>query len=626
MDERFLHCYNKELQFIREKAGEFAQEFPKIAGRLGLDGFECADPYVERLLEGFAFLTARVQLKLEDQFPQFTQHLLEMIYPHYLCPLPSMTIAQFKPDLSEGSLAEGFVIERGTHLRSRMGPGDKTYCQYVTAHELTLWPIQLTQANYLPSRSAVLERGVQLDKRYNAAIQLRLQTTAGFNWSDLTLDQLPLFLRGSGKLPHRIYEQIFAQGVALVVKGVNDDYHDTLLPLPMSQVTQQGFDKEQALLPYDNRSFDGFRLLQEYFAFPERFLFFQLEQLQRVCQRFACDEIDIFILLGQSDHYLYDNLSKDNFVLFCSPAINLFEKRADRIYLTQRQHEYSVVVDNTRPLDYEVHSVTDVLGYGVNSDDIQPFKPFYALNHKGKGRHDFCFYTLNRIPRLLSHRRQVQGARSSYSGHDVYISLVDGTQAPLRPDLKQLAVTVRCTNRDLPLMMPVGQGNTDFTLDQGAPVTSIRCVAGPSKPKSSLAKGENAWRLINHLSMNYLSMLDDEHYSAHEILKEMLSLYSDQSNLSVRKQVDAILNVTATPVIKRLPLAGPVSYGRGVALELTFDEVEAEGYGPFLLGAVLERFLAKYVNMNSFTQTSIRTVERGVLVQWPIRLGNSKIL
>ncbi|MEK6234744.1 MAG: type VI secretion system baseplate subunit TssF, partial [Planctomycetales bacterium] len=203
MDPRLLEYYNKEIQHLREMGGEFAQEYPKIAGRLGLEGFECADPYVERLLEGFAFLSARVHLKIDAEFPVFTQHLLEIVYPHYLAPIPSMAVVQFKPDMTEGTLKEGFVIPRDSVLRSRLGRGDQTPCEYRTAHDATLWPLEIAGAEYFSRSVAAMSDLPRRISNVRAGLRLRLRTTAGLKFNKLSLDKLRIYLRGVGELPMR---------------------------------------------------------------------------------------------------------------------------------------------------------------------------------------------------------------------------------------------------------------------------------------------------------------------------------------------------------------------------------------------------------------------------------------
>lgn len=621
MDPRLLHHYNRELQFAREMGGEFAKEFPKIAGRLGMDGFEVADPYVERLLEGFAFLTARLQLKIDDEFPRFTQHLLNMVYPHYLAPTPSMAVVQLQPNPKEGALTGGVTVPRGTAMRSLIGKDEQTACEYRTAHDTRLWPIEIAGFEYRSNLGDVLDLGGDRNRRVRAGARLRLRTTGGLTFDKIALDRLVLFLRGESEISSRLYEQFLGHAVAVHTKARSQAkwtrivHEDVLRPV--------GFGDDEALLPFGPQSFQGYRLLQEYFAFPRRFSFVEIAHLGdavRACQE---GELEIVVLFDAMDSILDNTVEPSNLALFCTPVVNLFPRTADRIHLSDRAHEYHVVPDRTRPMDFEVYSVADVVGHGP--DERQRFAPFYQCNESTAGEQT-TFYTLYRMPRRLSERQRRSGPRSSYVGSEVFISLVDGEEGPFRTGLKQLALDVVCTNRDLPLHMPLGQSSTDFTLQTGAPVESIRCVAGPTPPKPSYAHGETAWRLISHLSLNYLSLTDGPTGKGAAALRELLGLYADQSEATLRREIDSVLSAQSRPVIRHLPVDGLLAFGRGVEVTITCDETGFVGAGSFLLGAVLERFFARYVSINAFTETVLRTVQRGEVMRWQPRIGQTAAL
>ena len=301
MDPRLLRYYNRELQHVREMGGEFAREYPKIAGRLGLEGFECADPYVERLLEGFAFLAARVQLKLDAQYPVFTQHLLEMVYPHYLAPVPSMAVVQMQPDLKESGLVAGHAVERHTALRGLTGKDDRTACEYRTAHEVTLWPLELTEAKYFETPAAIAAAGVSLPpgKPVRSGLRLKFRVVAGAQANMLALDKLPVFIAGADELPKRLYEQLLGNAVSFLVRGqgaggmVSQSFDATC-------IHRKGFADDEALIPYSGRSFSGYRLLQEYFACPERFLFAEFTGLKSALSRMTATEFEIVVLFDRS--------------------------------------------------------------------------------------------------------------------------------------------------------------------------------------------------------------------------------------------------------------------------------------------------------------------------------------
>ena len=624
MDRRLLRYYNRELQHVQEMGAEFAREFPKIAGRLGMEGLACADPYVERLLEGFAFLAARVHLKLDAEFPRFTQSILDTIYPHYLTPTPSMGVVQFQPDLTEGALAEGLVLPRGTALRSQLGRGEQTACEYRTAHDVTLLPIQVVEAEYYTRELASLEVPKYIEAK--AGVRIRIECTAGLTLGEVNLAKLVLFLGGAEQTAVRLYEQFFAHTVGVVAQSV-------LRPvqwqrtLPATGVRRVGYGNDEALLPYDARSFHGYRLLHEYFVFPERFLFVGIDGLDEVARQREETVMDVIILLDEPDLELQGMVDTSSFRLFCSPAINLFPKRADRIHLSDRFSEFHVVPDRTRPLDFEIYKVLDVEGFGARADETMAFRPFYsATDLAADGGGGGAYFTVQRLPRTASQRERQFGRRSSYAGSEVFLSLVDAHAAPYGSDLRQLGVETLCTNRDLPLHMAVGRGKTDFTMDVSAPVEETRCIAGPTPPRPSHIEGEIAWRAVSHLALNYLSLVDGEQREGAAALRDLLRLYGDASDPAVRKQIDGVKSVTYRPVTRRVALAGPIAFARGLEITVTLDEEAFEGGSAFLLGAVLERFFAKYVSINSFTETVVRTVDRGEIMRWQARVGQRHIL
>lgn len=620
MDPRLLRYYNQELQHVREMGSEFAREYPKIAGRLGMEGIECADPYVERLLEGFAFMAARVQLKVDTQFPVFTQHLFELIYPHYLAPTPSMAVVQMQPNLEEGGLADGFRIPRGTEIQSKPARGERTGCTYTTAHDLDLWPVELTEAKYFSGASALANIGVTGLNRVKAGIRLRLHTTAGLAFDETGLDRLQLYIRGADELPRTIYEQILANGVDAVVrpKGGKDPWHERL---GSNGIRGVGFDNDQALLPYTRRSFHGYRLLQEYFVFPERFQFVELAGLQEPVRRCGSTELEIIILLNRSVSGLDSVLDAENFALNCTPVINVFEKTADRIHVQQGQPSFHVLPDRTRTMDFEVYSITELRGHGSGAEDDVQFRPFYSNRDFGLQHEKMAYFTAQREPRTLSAKQRKLGSRASYVGSEVYVSLVDSSNAPFSANLKQLSVKTMCTNRDLPLQLLTGKGKTDFTMEFGAPVEAIRVVAGPTKPRPSLAHGDTAWRLISHLSLNYISLLDHRDGEGAVALRELLALYADENDATSQRLIEGVKSIASQPITRRLPTIGPISFGRGLEITVTCEDSAFEGTGVFLLGCVLDAFFARYVSMNSFTETVLRTEERGEVARWPARIG-----
>jgi len=635
MDERLLQLYNLELRHLRETAGEFATDFPKIAGRLSLDrdGKEiCPDPYVERLLEGVAFLSARVHLKMDSEFPRFTQGLLETVYPDYLCPVPSMAIVQFEPEEKEDALAPGLALKRGSILRSQLGKGERTACTFSTAHPVRLLPLRIVEAGYFTRNLA--ELNLPRDAAAKAAFRIRLRKTIPNRFAEILADPLVFFIRGADELPGQIYEQILGHRAGMVVQSSGR----TATPgtvLPADCIRSVGYSEDESLLPPSPNGFEGFRLLREYFVFPQRFLFFELTGFQESWAKVEGDEVDLVILLDDQDTGLEGQVDAASFSLFCTPVINLFEKTLDRILLSNRFSEFHVVPDRNRPLDFEVYRLSEVTGYGDTPDKEQPFLPFYRA--RDTDLDTSAFYTTLRSPRLSSDHERKAGRKSSYGGTDVFLSIVDGDMAPYSPELRQVGIRALCTNRHLPIQMAKGVGRTDFTLETSAPVSAVRIVQGPTLPRPSLVlagmdpenpqgvSGRFAWRLISHLSLNLLS-LQDRGESGADGLREILRLYADPTDRQVSKQIEGVRNIRTTPLVRRLDVPGPITFARGLAINIHFDEAAFEGQGVFVLGAVLERFFAKYVSLNSFTETVLSSQQRKEIMRWPARIGKQAML
>ena len=624
MDPRLLRYYNQELGHLREMGAEFAAEFPKIAARLGMDGIAVTDPYVERLLEGVGFLAARVQLKLDAEFPRFTQRLLEIVYPNFLAPTPSMLIAQLRPDLTDTNLAGGFVVARGSSMRGQLAKGDMTACEFRTAHDVTLWPIELTHAEYFTVAPDLPMSSLAAGNRVKGGLRLRLKTAVGLKFNQLALDRLRIYLSGSDEVAYRLHELNAGATLGAAVSPIKKPGAWRLV-VPPQQVKPVGYRDDEAMLPVGLRNFQGYRLIQEYFALPQRFRFIDVEGLAPAVRSHDSDELELVLFFSRGDAALEKIVDAGNVSLFCTPAINLFAKRADRVHLEENNHEYHVVADRTRPMDFEIYELTEVTGYGVGQDSEQAFLPLYAAYHEENEAHN-AYFNINREPRVVSAAQKTGGARSSYIGSEVFLSLADPNEAPYRSDLRQLSVNTLCTNRDLPLAMPLGLGKTDFHLDSAAPVLSIRSIHGPSRPYSPLAEGAIAWQLISHLSFNYLSLLDASEQEGAAALREILELYAVNADASVRKQLEGVRSVRVKPITRRLPMPGPITFGRGLEVTLTLDEFAFQGGSAFLLASVLEQFFARYATINSFTESVLQSTTRGEVMRWRARCGNRPIV
>jgi type VI secretion system protein ImpG len=620
MDPRLLEYYNRELQFMRETGAEFAREYPRVASRLGLDGLECADPYVERLLEGFAFLAARVQLKLDARHPQFTQHLLDLVYPGLLAPVPAAAIVELVPDLEEGSLKEGVRIERGSPLKTPLGKGERTSCEFRTAQEVTLWPLTVSEAKYISGAGALGLQGGREDLPAKAAIRLRLTCAPGVTFAALPLDRLDFCIKATPGLAARIYEQVQANSVGVQVRALPGAGAASVLP--PSAVVEVGFEDSEALLPPTRAGFSGFRLLREYFMLPERFLFFGIRGLSAALRTCQGGEAEISLLLDRIQPALENALDASQFRLNCTPVVNLFPRVCGRLELHGRDVEYHVLPDRNRPQDFEVYSIEKVTGISGGGGENFPIESFYAAAHRSAPQAERAYYTAQRRPRLASTRQSRTGERTSYLGSEVFLAVVDTARRIERGEAPQADVEALCTNRDLPIYASFGKGRTDFMLESGAPVTAIRCIAGPTLPRPAPAAGEGAWRLLNHLTLNYLSLQSE----GIGLLRDFLALYADPNDGVAARQIEGVKSVSFMPIVRRMPLPGPISHGRGLGISLSLDDAAFEGIGLLPLAAALERFFGRYVSLNSFTQLTLRSASRGHIKQWPVRIGRRHVL
>ena len=618
MHPRLLELYNQELQFLREMGAEFAQAYPRIAARLGVEGLQCADPYVERLIESFAFLAARVQLKLDARHPDFTEHMLELIYPHALCPVPSCAIVAIAGDRAGAVPPTGHVIPRETSLRAPLRKGDRTACEFRTAQEVTLWPLEVVEARYLVGSSVLASQGMAHTQPVRSAIRLRLKAAPGVELKSVRAGRLTFFINATSMITSLLLEQLAADCTGFYARCVRSG--SPVHARGAKCVRLLGFDDTEALLPVQP-GFQGYRLLQEYFALPERLFFFALENLEEIFAQAEGDEVDIYLALGRSQPTLENAIAAEHFRLGCTPAINLFTRALDRIHVSATETQWHVVPDRNRPMDFEMFRMQRMQAIGNNGRVIADVRPFYAEHHlSGRGA-ERIFYTVQRRPRVISTQQREHGARSAYVGSECFVSIVDSAQRHFAGDIQQLDMQALCTNRDLPVLFPAGQGPTDFHVEGGGPVESIRCIVGPTAPRASPAFGDTSWKLISHLSLNYLSLAERSPQAGAQMLADLLALYADPRNPAHARQVEGVRNVSYRPVVRRVPVKGPMSYGRGLEINLALEDAAFEGIGIVPLASVLEEFFARYVSLNSFTQTRLCSMTRGEIKTWPVRLG-----
>ncbi len=648
MNREFLDFYNRELKLLYEQAAEFAEEYPGIAERLGGLVAERMDPMVGGLLEGAAFLAARVQLKLKHEFSEFTNNLLEQLLPNYLAPTPSCLLARFTPTYADPALREGRRIARGAYIDATYRQRDRRIaCRYRLSTGVVLWPFEIAAAEYFASPGPMQALGLALGPEAVAGLRLTLTYRSAARREDEPPDSeiaakpeislskcrpsdLPVFILGAEADAVALYEQMFAHRVGVYIRFLDEFGDPVVLRAPDDCVAQIGFDDNEALLPNDLRIFRGFDLLREYFMFPRKFLGFNLTRLNEVLPRVRARTADIVIAFREANARLSAAVRPAMFALYAAPAVNLFEKTTDRIAIKANQHEYHVVPDRSRYLDFEPHRVLEVYAHYAGGRDKVPVAPLYS-SPQGAVPEGGLFYTVRRLPRRRMAEERKYGAESDYTGTDMFIALTDPTAVGEEEGAAELSVRALCSNRHLTEHLPVGEGGADFRLLDDVTL-EIACVAGPTLPREPVVaqlrgRGEAAhagavtWRLINMLSLNQLGLVERGAGGDGQSLREVLALFADLSDSTTERRVRGVRRVGSRPIVRRIRERAGMGAARGLEVAVTLDEKAFEGSGAFLLGAILDRFFAEYAAFNHFTQTVIRTVERGEIMRWPPRAG-----
>ena len=595
--EDLLDHYERELLYVRRAGEAFARSYPKIARRLALGPDQAADPNVERLIESFAFLSGRLQLNLEREFPRFSEALLGILHPQLVAPNPSMGIARLDPVPGEGQLTGGFRVPRGTALHA-LADGN-TRCRFRTAYDVTLWPLALTDAAVEPT-----ERYDFIDASKAASVlRLRLETR-NQTFENIPIDTLRLFIDGETILTSALHE-LFLCGVVEVVylmpgkPPVRLRGDDLIAPV--------GFGPDETVLPHPRHAQPAYGLLQEYFEFPQKFDFYDLTLPKG---RLSGDVVDVLIVVSRP---LPNRLTlrKDTFVLGCTPIVNLFTRTAEPIRLNHRRTSYRVVADAMRERTTEIHSVLEVSGLKDEDGMHHRYVPLFSYQHAAAEAEPRGFWLAAREPTQ----------REDVPGTDVYISLHHLDLDPAEPADETLLVRTLCTNRALAEQVPAG---AVLMIEEAAPIATIRCLHKPTPGRPAPAGGSSAWKLISHLSVNHLSLTDDA--EGLRALQSILMLHAPEDP-SAQHLLRGIQGLSSRPVLHRIGQDAWRGFVRGLEVTVDVDERHFVGSSPLVFGGVLSRFLGLYVNVNAFAQLRLRSVQRGgVWKAWSRLAGSQPVL
>ena len=606
----FNKYYQDELTFLREMGSEFARAHPKIANLLS---DRAADPDVERLMEGFSFLAGQLRQKLDDELPELTHSLLGLLFPHYLRPVPSMTIIQFQPGPEVDAL---LPIRKGAYLDSV--PVNDQPCRFRTCYDVEMAPLELTEA--------ALEAPLSAEH----SLRLRFQTLNAALVPDLELQNLRLFIHGDPHISYELMLRLRRRVARIVVQAIVGGRPQRSFELPPSALKPVGFDPEQAILPYSDHSFSGYRLLQEYFALPEKFLFFDVEGLGPLA-KLGADHIFEIVFAFDRPGETGIPVTPGNFLPYCTPAVNLFKHDADPVHIDHTRTEYRIRPAGGNMEHHEIYSIDHVVGFATGSAERVGYEQFYAFTHFETSKHKGRGYYQERVRNLARPREDdeeievyqmaVQSGATVGHGTDTYLSFVSLDQSAAVPLAETISIDLTCTNRHLPERLNVA--DIRVPTETSPEFASFRNVRKPTSSVQPPLDGGLHWRLISHLSLNFISLIELESLRGILELYNLQAHYDQQAARENEQRMAGIISIGMRPS-EWIYHGAPVR-GRAVSMELDEEKFAGEG-DMHLFADVMSQFFALYATVNSFTQLTARGTRRGEVYTWPRQLGQQIIL
>lgn len=624
MTDELLPFYERELHFFRRMGAEFAQSHPKIAGRLRLGEDGAQDPHVERLIEAFAFLNARTRHKLDDDFPELAETVLNVLYPHYLAPIPSLAMVRFRLDPDAAAdLVNGHLLPSGSLLETDPLAGYP--CRFRTCYPVHLWPFSVSDATFtLPPYQIPTSPGADSAHRI-LHLKLKADSEEDAPFSAMSMDRVRLYLSGEPEEVFSLFELIHNEVTEISL--VSTDW-DRPAVLPPEAIEMVGMGRDEHLLPDNARAFSGYRLLTEFFALPQKFQYLQLnlDRVPELARRAWGGELNVFLLIREpasqtlKDQQLRLERTVDvrTFRTGCTPVVNLFPLQAEPIRQTQRETQYRVVPDDRHPQALEIYSIERVSTTNPNGETVD-YESFFSGPHEETASAQTTFWQGVR-------EFADQTAKSVDRGTEVYLRLIDLEYSPVS-DTGDSTVNIEtiCLNRDLPGELPFGGGQPRLQLDGQPLIFEIECLTAPTKTWRPALRHGVIWRIASQLTLNHLILVSDENGA--EALREILRLYNFGDSEAVSHMINGISRVDTCPKVARVGRGSRASFCRGTEIVITLDEDRFTGQGAFLLASVLERFFGLFASINSFTQLVLKSKQRdGVIRRWPPRAGEKTLL
>lgn len=604
MIDDLIEYYQRELAFLGNNAGAFAEAHPKIASRLRMTRESLEDPHVGRLIEAVAFLNARLRHKLDDEYPELSDALLLTLYPHLIQPLPSMMMVRLEPG---DDVDKPVVVPAGTMIGTEEIDGES--CRYRLARDVTMLPLKLTGAMMggppfdAPALAVNNARGM---------LRLTLTTTKpDIAINSFGVDRLRFFIRADGRRAEILLEQLGVHLLGIGVAGSPVDPRAVLLPPECMRLV--GIDDGDLLLPQPGTARRSYALLQEHFAYPHKHLSFELNGLDARTLDLAGNTLELFLWFDRLSPELERVVRAEDFELYAAPALNLFELDAEPIMLDHSAIEYRIVPDAMREDAIEVHSVEKVILQTTSGERIDA-PSLYSIDRG--------------TPRLGRHFHAV-ARRSSFSpggGDDVFVTIADLEGELLRDAGTVVNARILATNRELPARLPFGGGRPH--LNALGTINGLKAVHALTKPTATRRPSRRraaGWKLIGQLSLNYLSLVGGG--AGARTLREVLALYDVGDSVETGHLRERLVGVEAAPGVARLRLKGHSAMCAGIDVVLEIDDERLSGSGAFMLCAVIERFLAGTCALNSFVRTSARLQrDSAVWKTWPPRIGDRPLI
>ena len=611
-DTTFAH-YARELHFIRELMGEFGARYPGAKARLLMSGTQSSDPHVERVLQAFALLAGRAHQRINDDLPEISTATLNNLYPHYMAPIPSMGIIRFKVEVAGVQLPNGFPIASGSNLRS--APIDGVPCRFRTVYPVTLWPLELFRAKFHPPP---YPQHWKVPKNTAAVLRLHFRCLGGVNFSELQLDNYRLHITGDSSLTPYLYQLLFQNSTQVVFRSPETETEPVAVRLsPKQCLSQVGFDASEGLLPYEDWCLNGYRLLTEYFIFPDKFFFFDVGGWKEARRAGIGNQFEIDIFFDRTITALEQSVDVNMFAEGCTPIVNLFEHSLERIPIDSNRTQFHLEPELTNRQAFEIYSVQSAECSDPGNQTKEELLSFSSM----------CHAQIKRSPALFWDTIRYPTRREGENGTEMLLKVVDLHGEERTPPGKTMQVKALCSNRDLPLSLSQSGGQIHWELEAAAPLSGIQTVRTLTTSLRWSDRPGRQWKLISHLLLNYLSLENSE--EALRTFKEILRLY-DTSNPELgqhdlgsinRQVIEGIESIQTRRVVGRLPGEGS-QFVRGLEISVAFDETKYRTTGTLLFASVLEHVFSMYVSSNSFTQMVAKsTANQNILKKWPPRRG-----